>query len=176
MSIVSALETTRLRLLPHAPEHLRALIAGYDEYANAFGYRAEPPLRDFYFAGEVSPAWLEQLMAATTADVWVHGFAVVLRATDSVIGTAAFKGAPDNDGAVEIAYGIVPAYRSCGYATEAAAALVAFAKQDSRTRVIRAHTLPDANASTRVLTKCGFVRIGDVVDPEDGPVWRWERR
>ena len=31
------------------------------------------------------------------------------------------------------------------------------------------------NASTRVLTKCGFRHIGQVIDPEDGPVWRWER-
>ena len=35
--------------------------------------------------------------------------------------------------------------------------------------------LPEATASTRVLRKCGFVHIGEVVDPEDGPVWRWER-
>jgi|SRR6267378_2525891 len=38
-----------------------------------------------------------------------------------------------------------------------------------------AHTLPLSNPSTRVLQKCGFRHIGAVVDPEDGPVWRWER-
>jgi len=32
-----------------------------------------------------------------------------------------------------------------------------------------------ANASTRVLVKCGFRHVGGVVDPEDAPVWRWER-
>jgi hypothetical protein len=26
-----------------------------------------------------------------------------------------------------------------------------------------------------VLEKCGFERIGAVIDPEDGQVWRWER-
>ena len=31
-------------------------------------------------------------------------------------------------------------------------------------------------ASTRVLTKCGFSRIGEVIDPDDGLVWRWEKR
>jgi hypothetical protein len=25
-----------------------------------------------------------------------------------------------------------------------------------------------------VLAKCGFHRVEDVVDPDDGPVWRWE--
>src|SRR6266702_2366495 len=42
-------------------------------------------------------------------------------------------------------------------------------------RLVRAHTLPEENASTRVLLKCGFRHLGTVVDPEDGPVWRWER-
>jgi len=42
-------------------------------------------------------------------------------------------------------------------------------------RTVRAHPLPQPNASTRVLTKCGFQRIGEVIDPEDGLVWRWER-
>jgi len=68
-----------------------------------------------------------------------------------------------------------PAHRGRGYATEAAAALVAFAFSDPRVRLIRAHTLPTANASTRVLTKCAFTRTGEIVDPDDGPVWRWQR-
>lgn len=32
------------------------------------------------------------------------------------------------------------------------------------------------DASTRVLTKCGFAFIGEVIDPEDGLVLRWERK
>ncbi len=38
-----------------------------------------------------------------------------------------------------------------------------------------AHTCPEPNASTRVLTKCGFRRVGEVMDPDDGLVWRWEK-
>lgn len=43
-------------------------------------------------------------------------------------------------------------------------------------RLVRAHTRPDGEASMRVLTKCGFEWIGEVVDPEDGLVCRWEIR
>ena len=50
-----------------------------------------------------------------------------------------------------------------------------FASGDDRVRRIRAHTLPERNASTSVLTKAGFELLGAVVDPEDGLVWRWER-
>ena len=38
-----------------------------------------------------------------------------------------------------------------------------------------AHTLSSANASARVLTKSGFRYVGQVIDPEDGEVCRWER-
>ena len=62
-----------------------------------------------------------------------------------------------------------------GYATEAAQSLTEYAFSSGKVRVVRAHTLPEPNASTRVLTKCGFRRIGEVIDPEDGLVWRWER-
>jgi RimJ/RimL family protein N-acetyltransferase len=100
-----------------------------------------------------------------------------------------FKGppAPDVAGAedgsaghvpcfVEIGYGIVPEYRGQGFATEAAQALVDYAAADGRANVVRAHTLPEFNASARVLTKCSFRQVGEVIEPEDGLVWRWERK
>jgi len=61
-----------------------------------------------------------------------------------------------------------------GYATEAAEALVRYAIDSGQVGTVCAHTLPEANASTRVLTKCGLECVGEVVDPEDGLVWRWE--
>jgi RimJ/RimL family protein N-acetyltransferase len=50
-----------------------------------------------------------------------------------------------------------------------------YAFASGQVRVVRAHTLPELNASARALTKCGFKRVGEVVDPEDGLVWRWEK-
>jgi RimJ/RimL family protein N-acetyltransferase len=40
--------------------------------------------------------------------------------------------------------------------------------------VVRAHTLPDGLASQRVLAKSGFRFVGEVVEPEDGLVHRYE--
>lgn len=166
--------SARLRLLPWAPRHLLALIDSAASFERSFGLPAADGLRAFLVSGELSPAYLASLRAATVADPWLHGFAVIDRASDTVVGMASFKGPPDGQGIVEIAYGIVPQFEGRGYATEAAGALVSFAFGDDRVRTIRAHTLPAANASTRVLTKNGFVHIGEVIDPEDGRVWRWE--
>jgi RimJ/RimL family protein N-acetyltransferase len=98
---------------------------------------------------------------------------MVHRASDAVVGSCAYKSPPSSDGVVEIAYGVDLEQQGRGYATEAARALVAYAF-DRGVRIVRAHTLPAPNASTRVLTKCGFEWRGEVVDPDDGLVWRWE--
>jgi [ribosomal protein S5]-alanine N-acetyltransferase len=52
---------------------------------------------------------------------------------------------------------------------------VGYAIERGSVRLICAHTLPEPNASTRVLTKVGFQKTSETVEPEEGPVWRWER-
>lgn len=169
------IETAHLLLLPYAPSQLLTLIEDPARLAELSAYPAAAGLREFFVSGEVSAAWLARLRTLQHPDPWTLGFAVVHREERQIIGSAGFKGAPDAEGMVEIAYGIVPSFEGRGYATEAAHALVAYASRSGLVHRVRAHTLPTNNASTRVLTKCGFERIGDVVDPDDGPVWRWER-
>jgi RimJ/RimL family protein N-acetyltransferase len=124
---------------------------------------------------QVSAAWLALVEGSEAEDMWVHGFAIVQRSDGKPVGMCGFKGPPDREGMVEIAYGVEPAQENKGYATEAAGALVGIAMECGKVRIVRAHTLPLANASSRVLTKCGFRKVGEVVDPEDGLVWRWEK-
>ena len=162
-------------LLPCHAEHLLVLIEQPDRFSDIAGYTAAEGMAGFFDVAYISPKWLAALRTAAGPDPWRHGFFVVEREARQIVGTAGFKGAPDAEGVVEIAYGIVPARQGQGFATEAAEALVRYASADARVRLVRAHTLPEANASTRVLTKCGFRHVGGVIDPEDGPVWRWER-
>jgi [ribosomal protein S5]-alanine N-acetyltransferase len=124
---------------------------------------------------EVSPDWIARVRATTAGDPWSLSFRAVERASGSVVGGCAFKGPPDEGGVVEVAYGIDPDQRGRGLATEAAAALAEFAFASGRVRLVRAHTKPDNSASARVLAKCGFHPVGEVIDPEDGLVCRWER-
>ena len=155
---VVPIETARLRLVPNTREETLADIEKMDSDVRK----------------ELSPEWLAKVAATKTVDPWVLGFRLVDRSTRDVIGTCGFKGPPDADGVVEIAYGVTPDRQNKGYATEAAAGLVAFAFGSGQVRVVRAHTITGNNASTRVLAKCGFRSVGQVIDPEDGLVWRWE--
>ncbi len=170
----AAMQTRNISLLLHTPEHLRALLDGSETYERRFNIKIADGVRDFLVGPEVSQDFLERLKGAAVADPWTDGFAVVHVADNLVMGLCGFTGPPGTDGTVEIAYGIAPGYQARGYASEAAQALIAYAFDNARVRTIRAHTLPQHNASTRVLVKCGFTFIGEVMHTEDGAVWRWE--
>ena len=124
---------------------------------------------------ELSPAWLEMVQNLSEDDPWLLGFTIECKASSRQLGQCGFKGPPDESRRVEIAYGIDDAEQGKGYATEAALSLVKFAKDSGEVDLVLAHTLPNKNASTRVLEKCKFEFIGTVEDPEDGTVWRWQR-
>lgn len=166
------MNTKNLRLVPNEPKDLQALLQGETEYEKSSGLRASVGVRDFLLSA--SPDYLAQLQTATAPDPWRFGFATVHKIDTVMIGICGFPGPPNVDGVAEIAYSIAPNYQSKGYATEVAAALVNFASTDERVRTICAHTLPETSASTRVLEKCGFKKVGELVDSEKNLVWRWE--
>src|SRR6266576_594315 len=170
------LHTPRLTLFAYTADQLLVLLEQPERFEEVAALTPAPELRGFYVSGDVSPKWLDLLRRSVGQgpNPWRHGFWIIEKESGQIIGGAGFKGEPDAGGMVEIAYGVVPSREGRGYATEAALALIHFASSDPRVRLVRAHTRPQANASTRVLTKCGFAHIGEVIDPEDGPVWRWE--
>ncbi len=124
---------------------------------------------------QVSADWLARLHASSASDPWVHGFAIVRTENGEVVGNCGFTAPPGDDGVVEIAYGVAPEHQGRGYATEAARALIEYAFASGKVRIVRAHTLSTGAASIRVLEKCGFRDVGEVDDPQDGRVRRFER-
>jgi RimJ/RimL family protein N-acetyltransferase len=168
-----AMQTRSLRLIPHQPELLRAIMLSHEAYEQQSGYRLAEGVREFFVSGDVSPDYVARIQTATQIDPWNHGYAVLLKDEDIVIGSCGYKG-PPTEKVVEIGYGIAPAYCGRGYATEAAEVLTAHAFEKG-VKIVCAHTLPVHNASSRILTKCGFQWIGLVNDPQDGPIWRWEK-
>lgn len=89
------------------------------------------------------------------------------------IGDISFKGLEEN-GTVEIGYGILKKYWNNGYATEAVAAMTRWAYfQDGVVR-IEAETEPTNMSSQRVLEKCGFVPSGIIGN--EGPRFIWQMR
>ena len=92
---------------------------------------------------------------------------------ETAVGTCGYKGKPQ-DGRVEIAYFTFPELEGRGYASAMAARLVAMARERDPSVVVAAQTLPERNASHRVLEKVGFRHVDTIDHPEDGEVWEWQ--
>jgi RimJ/RimL family protein N-acetyltransferase len=159
------IQSTRLSLFRTTPEQIQLLVAG----RSGFDFTLEP-------------GWLEDLSDLEEAagrceeSSWWRPFLIRLRDEDQVIGVCLHKGPPDENGMVEIAYAIAPTYRCQGYGRETVAALSLNSLRLPGVNIIRAHTQPDRNASSRVLAHCGFIHVTTLHDPHAGLLWRWELR
>ena len=100
---------------------------------------------------------------------WVGYFAIN---NGQTVGVAGYKGGPKNN-TVEIAYGTVPEFEGMGVGTRICRLLVETALKDTPGLRVTARTLPMVSASTRILEKNNFRKLGIIEDPEDGPVWEW---
>lgn len=157
---MSELDTPRLLLRLQSPQQVMQMLQ-----------QMPPEVR-----AQVSEQWASMALGAAEADPWVHGFQIVRKDDCRTVGHAGFKGPPDGNHSVEIAYGIDEEFRGLGFATETARCLTDFALRHAGIDLVIAHTLPQNSESQRVLEKCGFQNIGEVIDPDDGRVWRWECR
>lgn len=88
------------------------------------------------------------------------------------VGGGAFVGAP-KEGCVEIAYFTVGGQQGLGHATRTARALVEIARTTNPDIEIKAFTLPERNASVRILERLGFKQVGEAQDEDAGRVWEW---
>ena len=162
------LTTTRLRLAPCSVAAAQAAIDDRGALAAALAARVPPDwpgedLRDFL------PVY-GQLVGSADAQAGWGIWLILLPAEYSLIGDIGFKGPPDATGTVEIGYSILPLFRGHGYATEAAAALVAWAAAQPAVRRVTAECLADNDASIRVLEKIGMRQIA-----RDEHGLRWEQ-
>lgn len=157
-----------VRIEPARTAWLEALAQGDAAFTARFGIPVAPGWVGF---PEALPAAAE---AARLRDADPWGTHLIFDAADgALVGFGGFKGAAV-DGRVEIGYAIAQERRNRGLGGAAVLLMVERARS-AGVHVVVAHTLPEPNASTAVLTRCGFTRVATVEDPDDGvQVWRWE--
>ncbi|MCI0651180.1 MAG: GNAT family N-acetyltransferase [Planctomycetes bacterium] len=123
-------------------------------------------------ARDIGRQSLDFMERAGATPPWLCYFTVDV-AANAVVGCCGFKGNPAPGVGAEISYHTFPRYEGRGFATAMAREMVAIARAAGGVERAIAHTLPERNASCRVLEKAGFQCEGDVIEPEDGRVWRW---
>ncbi|MGW0392204.1 GNAT family N-acetyltransferase [Streptomyces sp. NPDC003042] len=143
------LTTERLVLVPLDPQRARLLAAGVPgpQAGCAPGY-PDP--------GDRAAAERYLRVLAETGDPLPFGAYEIRRRADALtIGGAGFHGPADARGRVTVGYGLVPAARGRGYATEALRALLEHARRHGASGV-EGDTDRENTASRRVLVAVGM--------------------
>jgi RimJ/RimL family protein N-acetyltransferase len=95
---------------------------------------------------------------------WHTYWLAVVAADQFGAGLIGFKGVPNDQGEVEIGYGIDPDYRRKGYTTEAAGALIDWALGQPSCLAVTAWSDKENRASARVLEKVGMTMSKETAD------------
>jgi len=177
--IKSIIDTQRLDLILMTPACLAAALRGDQAQATQLLGLHIPA--DFWPLSTHLHERLEQVRHTPALEPWL-GRAIVLRATQTMVGTIAFHMAPAPEpvrplgpGGVEFGYTIFAPFRRQGYATEASEALMTWAQQQGVTRFVLSIS-PQNQPSLRIAAHFGFVKIGTQIDEEDGLEEIYERR
>ena len=153
------MHSERLRLVATTLAHLEAELQDPPVLAALLGVR----IPEGWPPGEYDRHAMAYFHARLSADPgqvgWYGWYAITLSQPATLIAGAGYLG-PPKAGTVEIGYSVVPSARGKGYATEIVQALVANAFADPAVTAVIAHTDDLNPASTRVLLRCGFRRIG----------------
>lgn len=156
-----------VRIVQLPAEAIIALADGDLSGANA----ASPvPLTDWMVSETSVRTWQYRAVQAiqTPADLpWITG---VLWDDEEqlAVGQSGFHAAPDDDGMVEVGYGVDPAYRRRGYARAALELAIERSRSESAVRTLRATISPDNEASLALIRQFPFVHNGEQWDEEDG--------
>jgi [ribosomal protein S5]-alanine N-acetyltransferase len=156
----------RVRVEPIRREWAEALSHGDAEFTRRFAVPVEAGWAGF-------PEALPLIIAAAQGDEpeqW--GPHLFFGEDGALIGNGGWK-RPPRDGAAELGYAVAPARQSRGIATAVVRELVTRAHA-AGLQMVFAHTLAAVSASTSVLARRGFVQVSELIDPDEGPVWRWE--
>jgi RimJ/RimL family protein N-acetyltransferase len=132
--------------------------------------------------GATVPAWmatelenflkyrLGQLRLDPSIRVWLGRVMVLTEAdgTRRAIGSIGFHGPPDEQGRLEVGYGVDARFRRQGYASESVKALFDWAHREHGITRFVASISPDNEASLNLTAAYGFRKVGEQMDEIDG--------
>ncbi|HRN33156.1 MAG TPA: GNAT family N-acetyltransferase [Saprospiraceae bacterium] len=164
-------KTANLILIPCDIETLNAAIQGNENLAKKLNVNVQDNWTEF----GVAPLKysISRLKESEEEKNWWTYFPIY-KQNNTLIGSCGYKGKPTVEGIIEIGYEIAHQYRNRGLATELAKGLIENAFKNETVKLIIAHTLGQENASTKVLQKCGFTKVEEINDPENGLLWKWQ--
>jgi len=151
---LDSINTERLILKPISLEILQSVIKGKYEILEKQGITKSSNWPSKYTLGilPIVEKQIEEANGATGFEVWL----IIDKEHMNIIGDAGFKGQPNDEGEVEIGYGLVQEERRKGYGYEAVKELVSWAFSQEKVKKVMADCLKDNSGSIRILEKVGM--------------------
>lgn len=150
------IDTDRLTLIPITLQISEALINGDNSEILKIGMKTNKdwPTNDTM---DILPIIAETLKNSEPSgfETWM----IERKDSKEIIGDIGFHGMPDENGEVEIGYGLVELERRKGFGFEAARAIMDFAIKHGDVKVIKADCLIENIASARILEKLGMKEV-----------------
>lgn len=168
--------TPRLELIPITLPVVEAVMLGRRAEAEAaLGAKLPVAWPGRALVERAFTASLERIRADPETRLWGDRVVLLRGGERRVVGSVVFHGAPDVQGAVEVAYGIEESSQGQGYATEATLVCIEWAFSQPNVRLVRATTPTWHIASRRVLEKVGMQYVGRSDHEMLGELMEWER-
>lgn len=159
-------ETDRLLLIPIKRATMLQLIKGERPDISKHHPHPQWPLPILI---EALPVMANDLMDEPSLLGW-HAWFVALKEEGTIIGDVGFKGPPDTEGTVKVAYSTIPAYRKNGYAKETVEAVSNAASKVPEVKRIIAEVLALNVPSIKLLQNLGWEHVRD---NEEMEVWEY---
>ncbi len=166
---ISNIETDRLIIIPMTYSMVRSILVGDNSMFDKLGinFNGKWPLPDTLDILNFIKDTMNKNDEVSGYDVWM----VIKKEDRSVIGDAGFKGTPNENGEIEIGFGLIDEEQKKGYGYEVASSLIEWASKIDEVKVIKADCLIDNIGSAKLLKKCGMRET-----KRDGEFIYWEKR
>ena len=147
------------------------LLSLFDSPENVSIYAGKPYTNPHRVLMDQSgPLWwrVPQVKSDASVNKWFVRW-MVEKETREIVGSTSFHGPPDERGMMEIGLGVHDDFQRRGYATEALTGMWSWVINQPGVELLRYTVDPNNEASVAVIKKFGFERVGQQIDPEDGP-------
>ncbi len=167
--MIPIVHTARLDITPLAAEAIDALLAGDSARLHHLtGARFRDPAPPPYMA-DALPVVRERLRTHPSEAEWWN-WLIVERETGEAVGSVAFAGPVNAEGAVLVGYAMYAGHDGHGYATEAVKAMVAWAFAQPGVREVRALAPVWNTPALRVAENVGMRPVASQEDDDVGEV------
>jgi RimJ/RimL family protein N-acetyltransferase len=92
----------------------------------------------------------------------------VEKESKQVIGSAGFHDFPDQNGMIEVGFGIVPEMQNKGFGKELLFGMWDWISKNPEVKILRYTVSPTNAPSMHIINSLGFTKVGEQMDPEDG--------